>query len=92
MEFPSQSKISLAIEQQTSLFTDMNFNEYLPIERVNALIESDYLRIDSFPSKYGVFKEYANEKHQLEHYIKQYDQKSKSFKVKYFKPKHKWED
>jgi len=88
MECPSP--IPLAIFKQTSLLDGITLLEYYPKERVEALINSDYLRVDWIPNRYGVVKNYENEKQQLQCFLKIYDEKLQAFKVQYKKPKHKW--
>jgi hypothetical protein len=84
-------KIDLSIQKRTSAPLDgAVLLEYIPIKRVKALIKSDLLRIDWVPNRSGVLKEYANEKEQLKQYLKLYNHHTKSFRVKYIKPKHKW--
>jgi hypothetical protein len=82
--------ISLAVFKQSSLLDGLTLFEYYPKERVKALIISDYLRIDWIPNRYGVIKNYENEKQQLETFLKNYDKKTNAFKVEYRKPKHGW--
>jgi hypothetical protein len=88
MEPPS--RIPLAIVKQTSWFETTPLLEYYPIERVKALIASDFLRVDWIANRYGVIKNYENEKHQLQEFLKTYNKKEEGFVVHYRKPKHKW--
>jgi hypothetical protein len=48
------------------------------------------LRVDWIPNRYGVIKDYENEKQQLAQYLKLYNKKSNAFKVEYKKCKHGW--
>ena len=86
----SPPSIPLAVFKQSSLLDGLTLFEYYPRERVEALILSEHLRIDWIPNRYGVIKNYENEKQQLETYLKNFDKKSKAFKVEYRKPKHGW--
>jgi hypothetical protein len=65
----------LAGSKQTSLLDGITLLEYYPKERVEALILSDYLRVDWIPNLYGVVKNYENEKQQLQYFLKIYDEK-----------------
>jgi hypothetical protein len=90
METPLMPRIPLGINKQTSLLDGITLLEYYPKERVEALIESDYLKTVWIENRYGVVKNYENEKQQLSSFLKSYDNKEKAFKVQYKKPKHKW--
>jgi hypothetical protein len=84
-------KIIIAITKRQSAPLDgVVLLEYIPIKRVKALIKSNLLRLDWVPNRSGILKEYANEKEQLKQYLNLYNHHTKSFKVKYIKPKHKW--
>jgi hypothetical protein len=88
---PQTPKIDIVLfKRQSSPLDGAILLEYIPIKRVKALIKSDLLRRDWVPNRSGVLKEYANEKEQLKQYLKLYNHHTKSFKVKYIKPKHKW--
>jgi len=84
------SPVPLAIYKQNSLLDGLTLLEFYPKERVEALISSDFLRVDWIPNRYGVVKNYENEKQQLIAFLKTYDDKLQAFKVQYKKPKHKW--
>jgi len=84
------SPVPLAIYKQNSLLDGLTLLEYYPKERVEALISSDFLRVDWIPNRYGVVKNYESEKQQLIAFLKTYDDKLQAFKVQYKKPKHKW--
>ena len=83
---PSPQK---SLERRNSVFNGINLFEVVSLKRVKALLKSPHLRMD-FVKKYGVLKEYANEKEQLKEYMKLYDETLGAFKVKYFKPRHQW--
>ena len=58
----SPPSIPLAVFKQSSLLDGLTLFEYYPRERVEALILSEHLRIDWIPNRYGVIKNYENEK------------------------------
>jgi len=88
---PPTPKIDLVLSKRQSAPLDgAVLLEYIPIKRVKALIKSNLLRIDWIPNRSGILKEFANEKEQLKQYLKLYNHHTKSFRVKYIKPKHKW--
>ncbi len=85
--------IPLTLEKCDCYLEGKKFGEYIPIERVQALIESDMLHTtwkkDSYAHNCSQ-KWYKNEKNQLEDYLKIYNPNSKVFEVSYNKSKSKW--
>ena len=87
------SHIPLGINKELSVLHDLQLIEYLPVERIRALLKSGQLREKwqnpSYNQEYAT-KNYKNEVDQIKTYLSKYDRHLKGFKCKYKKPKHGW--
>ena len=87
------SQIPLAIHKETSFLDGIQLVEYLPAERVRALLKSGHLKdkwSNSSAKQKCAKQNYANEVEQLNAYLKNYDRRLGGVVCKYKKPKHGW--
>jgi len=87
--------ISKTVDAQDDIYLDgMTFIEYIPLDRLNSLLQSTYLVEkwdDKIYSQRNAKYYYENEKQQLLAYKKTFDKNLNGFKVTYHKgSKHKW--
>ena len=72
------TRIPLAISKQESYLTQLSLVEYLPAERIRALLKSGHLKDKwgnpSYSQCYAK-RNYENEKEQLNTYLKRYDRR-----------------
>eukprot|EP00944_MAST-04C_sp_MAST-4C-sp1_P013671 g13671.t1 len=81
------SHIPLGINKELSVLHDLQLIEYLPVERIRALLKSGQLREKwqnpSYNQEYAT-KNYKNEVDQIKTYLSKYDRHLKGFKCKMF--------
>lgn len=93
---PILSALPLTLSKRSSILDGITLLEVVPIERIKALIKSDYLLktwgdgdcLDTH--KKQIIENYTNEKALLSSYFKLYNKNLSGCIVKYGKPKHKW--
>ena len=85
--------IPLGINKQTSALEGRTLVEYLPAERIRALLKSDHLKNkweNSSYSQHYAAKNYENEVAQMKAYLKKYNHHLEGVPCTYRKPRHKW--
>ena len=85
--------IPITLEKCVSLLDKRVLLEYLPKERIKALLKSDKLALEWGKSSY--IQRYAEQNHlneikQLKAYLQKYNDKYSAVLCKYVKPKHGW--
>ena len=85
--------IPITLEKCVSLLDKRVLLEYLPKERIKALLKSDKLALEWGKSSYS--QRYAEQNHlneikQLKAYLQKYNDKYSAVLCKYVKPKHGW--
>lgn len=85
--------IPVTLEKCASLLDGRMLLEYLPKERIKALLKSDKLALawenPTYVQQYAA-QSHANEVGQLKAYLAKYNDKCGAAFCKYVKPKHKW--
>jgi hypothetical protein len=89
IENNSKILINLKIEKNNGSLHNKTLLEYIPINRLDALLKSNYLQTVDIINQLGVNYSYNNEKEQLEKYKLLFNNDLCCFEVKYYKPKHK---
>jgi len=88
--------LPLTLVKRSSVLDGLLMIEIIPLERIKALIKSNLLLLlwgqdyGYDPHKKQIAENYANEKEQLQKYLKLYNIALGGASVKYSKPKHKW--
>lgn len=89
-------KLSLALTKRSSVLDGIVMIEYVPVERIKALLKSNLLLLTwgedynwDFHKKL-IMEQYANEKAMIGKYLQNYNKHLGGISVKYGKPKHKW--
>jgi len=87
--------LPLTLAKRCSVLDGMIMIEYVPVERIKALLTSNLL-LSSWSEDYNwdahpLFNEwYPNEKEMINKYLQNYNKNLGGISVKYGKPKHKW--
>jgi phage/plasmid-associated DNA primase len=92
---PSTIDLPLTLTKRSSVLDGIVMIEYVPLERIKALLKSDKLLLtwseDYNWDAHPLFNEwYPNEKAMIGKYLKNYNTNLGGVIVKYGKPKHKW--
>jgi len=73
----------------SAIYENTGFAEYVPIDRLKALVRSNLLRIDKdADNQWGQHCSYENEKQQVQAYLALYDKNRQCVTVTYRKPQH----
>lgn len=84
MESKASTALPLSLAKRSSVLDGIVMLEKLPIERIKALLKSDFLQMTQWE-----YDNYENERAQITAYLKLYSPLG-GVPVKYVKPKHKW--
>jgi phage/plasmid-associated DNA primase len=91
---PTPPSISLSIDKTRSVLHKLDLLEYLPKQRIKALLKSDCLLTkwgeNPTHSQLLIASLYTNEREQLQQYLKNYDDKLGGVICHYKKPAHEW--
>ena len=91
----NNQRISIRIEKRASILHSLELVELIPIERIKALIKSNYLsncweQDENDPHTKLIRETYPSEDSQIKSYLKNYSKTLNGVSVKYWKAKHQW--
>jgi phage/plasmid-associated DNA primase len=95
MDNQTNSRISIRVEKRASILHSLELVELIPIERIKALIKSNYLsncweQDENNPHNKLIRETYPSEDKQIKSYLKNYSSTLNGVPVKYWKAKHQW--